>query len=109
LRVADPGSLERKRRLTEFGIDSLMAVELRNLLTSALQLREPLPATLIFEHPSIDALAEYLERDALGYRQAAPPHPDHVPIDADAARVAAIEDMSDADAEALLLRRLQSL
>jgi len=112
LRVADPGSLERKRRLIEFGIDSLMAVELRNRLASALRLETPLPATLIFEHPTIDALAEYLERDVLGYRedeQAYTPVASVAAVDQTAERVTELEDMSEGEAEALLLRRLQSL
>ena len=109
LRVADPGSLERKRRLIEFGIDSLMAVELRNRLASTLRLGTPLPATLIFEHPSIDALAEYLERDVLGYRAAEPSDAPPATVGPTAERVTELEEMSEGEAEALLLRRLQSL
>jgi acyl transferase domain-containing protein/SAM-dependent methyltransferase len=109
LRVADPESLERKRRLIEFGIDSLMAVELRNRLASVLKLQAPLPATLIFEHPSIDALAEYLELDVLGYGESVPTVSTKPTIDANAERVAELEDISEEEAEALLLRRLQSL
>jgi acyl transferase domain-containing protein/SAM-dependent methyltransferase len=114
LRVATPESLERKRRLIEFGIDSLMAVELRNRLATALALSQPLPATLVFDHPSIEALAEYLERDVLGYRDETMPTPaSSVSADAlaaaTAARVNALEQLSEEEAEALLLRRLQSL
>jgi len=109
LRVADPSTLERKRRLIDFGIDSLMAVEIRNRLASALALAEPLPATLLFEHPSIDALASYLEHDVLGYRddpRSSLPGPT---ADQSIERVTELEEMSEEDAEALLLRRLQSL
>ena len=118
LRVSDPESLERRRRLIEFGIDSLMAVELRNRLAGALKLSTPLPATLIFDHPSIEALAEYLERDVLGYtdssasNDSADPSADaHATAQASAtaARVSALEQLSEEEAEALLLRRLQSL
>jgi SAM-dependent methyltransferase/acyl carrier protein len=110
LRVTDPESLERKRRLIEFGIDSLMAVELRNRLASALKLDTPLPATLIFEHPSIDALADYLEHDVLGYGEnASPVSESQTKTDGHAERVAELEDISEEEAEALLLRRLQSL
>ena len=43
--------------LQERGLDSLMSVELRNLLAKSLRL--PLPATLALDYPSLDALCEY--------------------------------------------------
>jgi acyl transferase domain-containing protein len=46
------------RTLHELGIDSLMALELRNALAE--ELGRPLPATLAFDHPSADAIAGYL-------------------------------------------------
>lgn len=42
----------------EAGLDSLGAVELRNTLTAALHL--DLPATLTFDYPTVEALAQYL-------------------------------------------------
>ena len=47
-------------RLMEEGIDSLMAVQLRGVLSRTLLLEPPLPATLIFEFPTIDAIAHHL-------------------------------------------------
>jgi acyl transferase domain-containing protein len=44
--------------LGEFGLDSLLAVELRNTLSAALS--QPLPATLLFEYPTLDALTDFL-------------------------------------------------
>jgi acyl transferase domain-containing protein/SAM-dependent methyltransferase len=52
-------------RLTDLGIDSLMAVQLRGQLGTGLGLPEMLPATLMFDHPSIAALADVLA-DHLG-------------------------------------------
>ncbi|MCP4662494.1 MAG: type I polyketide synthase, partial [bacterium] len=49
----DPG-----KGLTELGMDSLMATEIVQRLRSVLGRR--LPATLAYEHPSIDALTEHL-------------------------------------------------
>jgi hypothetical protein len=50
----------RHDRFMDIGMDSLMAVQLRNRLSVALELGRPLPSTLMFEHPTIDAVADYL-------------------------------------------------
>ena len=47
-------------RFMDIGMDSLMAVQLRNRLTTALELERRLPSTLIFDHPTIAAVAEHL-------------------------------------------------
>jgi len=44
--------------LQELGMDSLMAVELRNALTAAVG--QTLPPTLLFEYPTIASLAEFI-------------------------------------------------
>ena len=44
----------------DLGIDSLMAVELRNRLATGLALAKPLTATLVFDFPTIADIAGHL-------------------------------------------------
>ncbi len=63
-----PDLLDPRRPLLDLGLDSLMAIELRNALAAAAG--ADLPATLIFQRPTLAALAAYLADEVL-----APPAP----------------------------------
>ena len=105
LRSASPQELDGARRLTDLGIDSLMALELRVRLSQALGLTEPLSATLVYDYPTIEHLARFLRGAVPGLGR-----PASVPAEASPSeRQVEISEMTDEQAEDLLIRRLRVL
>jgi len=103
LRLDPDEAPDRKARLMDLGIDSLMAVELRGHLSSGLKLERKLPATLIFDYPTIEAITEHLLQEVLIFEEQS--DEDRVPPSPDAA----IADLSDDEIEAMLLKKLNNL
>lgn len=91
--VVDPGVA-----LRDLGLDSLLAVELRNALVAAFG--RPLPSTVAFDYPTIDALTGLVGADLF--------EPTPSPAAAASGGSAAVLAMSDAEAEAALLLELES-
>jgi NADPH:quinone reductase-like Zn-dependent oxidoreductase/acyl carrier protein len=96
--------IDSRSPLKDAGLDSLMAVELRNALTRSIG--HTLPATLLFDHPSYEALANYLMRTLKLAQDESKFTPDNPDI-ANRARTD-VAELSDAEAEAQLLAELQN-
>jgi malonyl CoA-acyl carrier protein transacylase/SAM-dependent methyltransferase len=104
-------TIGRDHRLMDLGLDSLMAVALRDRLGRALRLDRPLPATLIFDYPCVADIAALLAA-RLGeppVEQAVMTHSrdeftPSLPVGA-----AGLNGLSDAEVERLLLEKLETL
>jgi acyl carrier protein len=85
--------LSNEQPLSELGLDSLLAVDLRNALAAGLG--RQLPATVLYNYPSIDALAGWL----LGELFPAEPE---AAADQSAAMQSEIEQLSEGELDELL-------
>ena len=99
-------AIDPRQPLSEMGLDSLMAVELRNALGQSLG--RSLPATLLFDYPTLETLAGYVFDDVLALKDGRAEEETEAKQEAaqHAAAVAELEQLSDEEAEALLLAEL---
>jgi aryl carrier-like protein len=98
--------LDPHQGLATFGMDSLMTIEFKNRLQTSIG--KALSSTIVFDHPTVAALAEYLDK--------------HVLSDVKDSRVPAsggttedqmsesmeVREMSEEEAEAILAKELSS-
>jgi microcystin synthetase protein McyG len=103
LGVADPLRVDLQRPLQELGLDSLMAVELRNRLGPAIE--RTLPPTLLFEFPTVAALTAYLADEALRLDEGEAGEPAPTP----GRTLPETIPLSEDDLAAILLRKIESL
>src|SRR3989338_4962734 len=60
LQLKNQKIVDSMRPLLEYGLNSVMAVELRDVLSQAIG--SPLPATLLFDYPTIKSLTDFLAK-----------------------------------------------
>jgi acyl transferase domain-containing protein/ubiquinone/menaquinone biosynthesis C-methylase UbiE/acyl carrier protein len=103
----DAATVGEGQPFSELGLDSLLAVELRTRLARHLGLERSLPATTLFDYPTLQALADYLIGDVLHLADGAGPS---LPASGPSPEpTAALDSMSDEEAELLLLKELEEL
>ncbi|MEV4617036.1 type I polyketide synthase, partial [Kitasatospora sp. NPDC049258] len=78
---ADGSVVDPSLAFQDLGFDSLTAVELRNRLRTMTGLQ--LPATLVFDYPTADALVGFLAEELFGTETAAPIALDSLPVRSD--------------------------
>ncbi len=94
----------------EMGMDSLLSLEFKSRLETALAVR--LPATLIFDNPTIESLTEFLASEISGQHSDDQVEHARTPVERrDVTRplVKRIEELSDAEAEEMLLQKLEMM
>jgi acyl transferase domain-containing protein/NADPH:quinone reductase-like Zn-dependent oxidoreductase/acyl carrier protein len=85
--------VDPRRGFFELGLDSLALLDLRGRLQAALGPAHPVPATLLFEHPTPEALSAHLAgQEAAGGLAAAPPSAEAIAIVGLACRFAGADD-----------------
>jgi acyl transferase domain-containing protein/acyl carrier protein len=99
--------IDERQGFFEVGMDSLMAVELKNLLSNSLQ--ATLPATVIFDYPTISALTAYFAGEVFGWQKDAEIpsiHERSAEVETREAVLEKLEALSDDQVESLLLEKL---
>ncbi len=67
LGLGSPEQIEPQQRFLDFGLDSLMAIELKSSLEAGVG--RTLPATMVFNYPTLEAVVNYLVDEVLDLAQ----------------------------------------
>jgi NADPH:quinone reductase-like Zn-dependent oxidoreductase len=105
----DPSApIDPRRPLNEAGLDSLLAIELRNAL--GIGVGRSLPATLLFDFPTIESLADYLAREMLQADSSKASLPPARNVGGRPVEVSAkLDHLSDEEIAALLAKKLSTI
>lgn len=111
LGIQQTTALDVNEPLRQLGLDSLMAVELRNLLGKTVG--RTLPATITFDHPTVHALVEFLGAEVfpeeLAIRPVVEAAPPPLPPPVSVPDAVELDDMSDDELALRLAQRLEGL
>ncbi|WP_218081869.1 type I polyketide synthase [Anthocerotibacter panamensis] len=99
-------TLDPRQPLRDLGLDSLLALNLTRNLGATLG--RTLPATLLFNHPTVEALAGHLARGVLALDLTEPEAPPMAPDSLDHLATQ-LQALSEDELEALLLQKLDLL
>ena len=105
--ASEPGSLGAKQGFRALGMDSLMAVELRNRLARLLGCS--LRSTLAFDYPNLEVLTEHLLRDVLELSTAEVDDDNEAVANADSTEIDELAALTSEEAERLLLEEINQL
>ncbi len=103
LGLRDACGVETDVEFTHLGLDSLQGMELRVRLERGVGRR--IAATLIFDHPTIEQVADYLADASFGMRRGR----EHIPAAPASTSDDGLDGLSREEAEARLLRELDEL
>ena len=99
--------VELRQPLREMGLDSLMTVELRNALSATLG--RSLPGSLVFDYPTLAALADYLAEKVFHAALPSSLTQTKKAEEQEQQVLAHVQQLSEEDAEALLAEKLAAL
>jgi acyl carrier protein len=103
LGMASGKPIDPSMPLGELGLDSLLAVELRNTLSAAVG--QSLPATLLFDYPTIDTISDYFVNDIFQAAEDDQQVQDGVETIAEFDLVGAVEGLSDDEVDQVFAAR----
>ena len=97
--------VDPRNSFSDYGLDSLMAVDLRSRISNGLRLKDPLPVTMFFDYPTLESLSDFIAKEV--FRLPSAEHGKENKIDSERSRhLAEIENLTEEEAEALLLKEL---